>query len=89
MSELMAMLTASAPPMNSIRGSSQSKITASDVAACLTHCDRHTYLFGLAKFSLDNYLLPRVEHAGCSHWRASSALSCLRANLSAFLTFLV
>ena len=54
MSELMAMLTASAPPMNSIRGSSQSKITASDVAACLTHCDRHTYLFGLAKFSLDN-----------------------------------
>ena len=54
MSELMAMLTASAPPMNSIRGSSQSKITASDVAACLTHCDRRTYLFGLAKFSLDD-----------------------------------
>ena len=54
MSELMAMLTASAPPINSIRGSSQSKITASDVAACLTSCDRHTYLFGLAKFSLDD-----------------------------------
>ena len=54
MSELMAMLTASAPPLNSIRGSSRAKITASDVAACLTSCNRHTYLFGLAKFSLDN-----------------------------------
>jgi hypothetical protein len=53
MSELMAMLTASAPPLNSIRGSSRAKITASDVAACLTSCNRHTYLFGLAKFSLD------------------------------------
>ena len=53
MSELMAMLTASAPPLNSVRGSSRAKITAADVAACLTSCNRHTYLFGLAKFSLD------------------------------------
>ena len=54
MSELMAMLSAGSPPLASIRGSSGSKISASDVAACLTALDRHTYLFGLAKFSLDD-----------------------------------
>ena len=53
MSELMAMLAAGSPPITSVRGS-QKSITPSDVAACLHTCNRFTYLFGLAKFSLDN-----------------------------------
>ena len=53
MSELMAMLAAGSPPITSVRGS-QKSISPSDVAACLHTCNRFTYLFGLAKFSLDN-----------------------------------
>ena len=47
------MLTAGAPPLESVRGSSSLKVTASDVAACLTRVDRFTYLYGLAKFAGD------------------------------------
>jgi len=39
--------------MGSIRGTGTNGITGVDVAACLTGLDRHTYLYGLAKYSLD------------------------------------
>ena len=56
MSELLAMLTPGAPPLKAdmIRGTSKNKITAGDIAACLVHVDRHTYLYALSKFCLDD-----------------------------------
>ena len=55
MSELLAMLTPGAPPLSEqIRTTSGAKITASEVAACMCHVDRHTYLYALSKFCLDN-----------------------------------
>tara|TARA_R110002073_G_C9351473_1_gene570757 strand:- start:360 stop:908 length:549 start_codon:yes stop_codon:yes gene_type:complete len=55
MSELLAMLTPGSPELrpDMIRGTSKNKISAGDVAACLVHVDRHTYLYALAKFCLD------------------------------------
>ena len=50
MSELLAMLTPGSPELRAdmIRGTSKNKISAGDVAACLVHVDRHTYLYALA-----------------------------------------
>ena len=61
MSELMAMMTASSPPLDFVSGSAKSKITGSDVAACLTHVDRYTYMYGLVKFALDPYAIPELR----------------------------
>jgi len=56
MSELLAMLTPGAPPIDAeIRGTSGQRITPSDVAACLAHVDRYTYLYALSKFCLDDH----------------------------------
>jgi len=52
MSELLAMLAAGSPPLQQVSKGTQT-ITPSDVAAALAHCDRFTYLYGLAKFALD------------------------------------
>jgi hypothetical protein len=54
MSELMAMISPGAPPFDSVRSTSKSKISACDVAACLVGLDRHTYLYSLSKFALDD-----------------------------------
>ncbi|MGI9340118.1 MAG: hypothetical protein ACR2PP_05735 [Psychrobacter sp.] len=56
MSELLAMLTPGAPPLSAdqIRTTSGAKVTASEVAACMCHVDRHTYLYALSKFCLDD-----------------------------------
>jgi len=55
MSELLAMLTPGAPPMSAeVRGTSGQRITPGDVAACMVHVDRHTYLYALSKYCLDD-----------------------------------
>ena len=55
MSELLALLTPGATPLTAdVRGTSQNKITPSDIAGCLAHIDRHTYLYALSKFCLDD-----------------------------------
>ena len=55
MSELLAMLTPGAPPMSlEVKGTSGKRITPGDVAACMVHVDRHTYLYALSKYCLDD-----------------------------------
>ena len=54
MCEVIAMLSAGSPPLDSIRGSSNTGITSGDVACCLNRVDRMTYLYSLSKFALDD-----------------------------------
>ena len=54
MCEVIAMLSAGSPPLDSIRGSSNTGITSGDVACCLNRVDRLTYLYSLSKFALDD-----------------------------------
>ena len=67
MSELMAMLTASSPPLRDLENltsKAKQQISPSDVAAALIHCDRFTYLYGLAKFTLDENVFKELnKHA--------------------------
>ena len=37
-----------------VRGTSGQRITPGDVAACMVHVDRHTYLYALSKYCLDD-----------------------------------
>lgn len=55
-SELLALLTPGAPEIQAdvIRGTAKDKISARDVVSCLCRVDRHTYLYALSKFCLDD-----------------------------------
>mgnify|MGYP005673044001 CR=1 FL=1 len=54
--EILSMLTSGSPPIDgdTIRSTAKSRISAGDVASCLCRVDRHTYLYALSKYCLDN-----------------------------------
>jgi len=64
MSEFLAYLTAGSPFDISIKSTSQSKITPSDIAACMSKFDTHTYLYALGKFCLDLNVIDRLLFFG-------------------------